>query len=398
MLTVLEKIPNEKRRKQTIGFLGTESYYVGENTTVEELISSLEEMKEMSIYALAVVDRDLRNRGLIVVRELYTLISRQYGRAIMGKKPVTDIMDAKSPVFNISENIFSVGDILDEKLRNDEITYYLLQDNDRRYRGIFSSRDILIHLSNITKNDMAMAQSIQRKISREETSIHEARFDLVASTQPVMDVGGDCYLLKQYRENRWLLTVCDASGKGIAASLLTTTIWGMMSIYEFSAGVQPFLKKVNNYLYDTLESERFITGIFLDFHTRSGKVLIYDMGHSYLYIHRKGRLRRIPLTGNTPIGIQSMENISVGILKLEENDYLFVPTDGLLEQSDSGGALYSIKRVERIINRNLNKPIESIKNEILQDFTDFKGKEHVHDDVTFLLLKYYGREATDEYA
>lgn len=362
-------------------------------------MNALEERDKSSshIYSLAVVDNNMKSLGLIVIRELFALIGRQYGRAILGKKNVEDVMNREAQAFNINENIFAVGDTLEENLRNDEITYYLLRDNDHIYKGIFSSRDILIHLSNMTKNDMIMAQSIQRKISREETSIHETRFDLVASTQPVMDVGGDCYMIKNFHKNRWLFSVCDASGKGIAASLLTTTIWGMMSIYEFRQGVMPFLKKVNNYLYDTLESERFITGIFLDFHAKSGKVQIYDMGHSYLYIHRKGRLKRIPLTGNPPIGIQELENISVGALQLREEDYLFIPTDGLLEQVNSAGTMYSIKRVETIINKNLNKPIEFVKNEIRQDFLDFKGKEHVHDDVTFQLLKYYGKEATDEY-
>ncbi|MDC7222820.1 MAG: SpoIIE family protein phosphatase [Spirochaetales bacterium] len=394
---MLNRIPLEKQRKQTIGFLGTGSWYIHNDCRVEELMRALEDHKSSHIYALAVVDRELKNLGLIVTRELFSLVGRQYGRAILGKKSVQDVMNRETPAFHMNENIFAVGDQLEENLRNDEITYYLLHDREHHFKGIFSSRDILIHLSNMTKNDMVMAQSIQRKISREETSIHETRFDLVASTQPAMDVGGDCYLIKNYHKNRWLFSVCDASGKGIAASLLTTTIWGMMSIYEFHQGVSLFLKKVNNYLYAALESERFITGIFLDFHGKSGKVLIYDMGHSYLYIHRKGRLKRIPMTGNPPLGIQELESVSVGTLKLKEEDYLFVPTDGLLEQSDSKGALYSIKRVEKIINKNIHKPIEFIKNEIRQDFQKFKGKEHVHDDVTFLLLKYYGKEATDEY-
>jgi phosphoserine phosphatase RsbU/P len=394
---MLTQIPLEKRRKQTIGFLGTESFYIYANGTVEELMSALEDKIYSRIYALAVVDEKMKILGIIITRELFSLIGRQFGRAILGKKNVTNVMNRENPTFNINENIFSVGDTLQENLRNDEITYYLLHDNERNYKGIFSSRDILIHLSNMTKNDIIMAQSIQRKISKEETSIHESRFDLVASTQPVMDVGGDCYLIKNYRENRWLFSVCDASGKGIAASLLTTTIWGMMSIYEFQNGTMPFLKKVNNYLYDTLESERFITGIFLDFNAKKGKVKIYDMGHSYLYIHRKGRLKRIPLTGNPPIGIQKLENISVATLILEEGDYLFVPTDGLLEQSNSEGHLYSIKRIEKLINKNLNNPIDFCKDDIRRDFLDFKGKEHVHDDVTFLLLKYYGKEATDDY-
>ena len=395
---MINQIPLEKRRKQTIGYLGTGSFYVKEDCTVEELLKTLEDNRDTSLYALAVVDSRMKNRGLIVLRELYAKIGRQYGRAILGKKTVDAVMNRDTPAFNINDNIFSVGDELEENLKNDEITYYLLHDNDRSYKGIFSSRDILIHLSNITKNDIIMAQTIQRKISREETSIHEVQFDLVASTQPVMDVGGDCYLIKKYQKGRWLLTVCDVSGKGIAASLLTTTMWGMMSIYSFTDGVRPFLKKVNAYLYATLEAERFITGIFLDFDALSGKVRIYDMGHSYMYIHRRGRLRKIPLTGNPPLGIQNPDHLSMGTLKLNEGDYLFVPTDGLLEQSNGEGQLYSIKRVQTIINRNFNRPIEFVKNEIRQDFLAFKGREYVHDDVTFLLLKYYGREATDEYA
>ncbi len=394
---MIKRIPIEKRRKQTVGFLGADSFYVRDDCTVEELLRALEESSETSLYALAVVDRNMKNRGLIVLRELYSLIGRQYGRAILGKKTVNAVMNRETPAFNIDDNIFSVGEELEKNLRDDEITYYLLHDNDYVFKGIFSSRDILIHLSNMTKNDMVMAQSIQRKISREETSIHESHFDLVASTQPVMDVGGDCYLIKKYHKNQWLFSVCDASGKGIAASLLTTTIWGMMSIYDFTGGLSSFLKKVNSYLFETLESERFITGIFLDFHADTGKVHIYDMGHSYLYIHRTGRLKRIPLKGNPPIGIQELKNFSVGTLQLNEGDYLFIPTDGLLEQSNQEGRFYSIKRVQTIINKNLNKPIDQVKTEIRRDFLEFKGKEHVHDDVTFLLLKYYDREAKDEY-
>jgi sigma-B regulation protein RsbU (phosphoserine phosphatase) len=395
---MLNKISSEKRRKQTIGWLGNESYFIYENATVEDLISALESEGKDQIYALAVVDRGMKILGMVVLREIYALIGRQYGRAILGKKCICEIMKRDSSAFDFEDNIFSVGEDLDEKLKQDEITYYLLKDQENKFKGIFSSRDILIHLSNMTKNDMVMAQSIQRKISMEETSIHETRFDLVALTRPVMDVGGDCYFIKKYTGKKWILSVCDVSGKGIAASLLTTTIWGMMSIYEFTSGCMPFLKKVNSFLHNTLESEKFITGIFLDFNSKSGKVLIYDMGHSYLYIHRKAKLRLIPLKGNTPLGIQEIESMSRGTLFLERGDFLFIPTDGLLEQTNSQKITYSIKRVENLINLNLNKPIELIKEEISRDFMTFKGREHVHDDVTFLLLKYYGEaEADDEY-
>lgn len=386
-ILLLKQLKKEKRHKQTVGFLGDGGHYVYETDLVGDVSDALTR-SERSIYALAIVDFEMKVKGLLLTRELYSMMGRQFGRAIMSKKMVGEI-GREYRSFDYRQNIFSVESKFSDGNNENEVEYYILQDEKNHYKGIFSSRDLLIYLSNITRNDIEMARNIQRRISREESSIHEVKFDLVASTRAAKGVGGDYYSLLKSHGDHWIISVCDVSGKGISASLLTSTIWGMMSIYDFRKGLPAFLHKVNNYIYNTFESEKFITGIFMDFNAKTGEVQLCDMGHSYLFLHRKGRFRKMDVQGNLPIGVAPSEKLTLTRLNLKPEDYLFIPTDGLLEQENNLKELYPASNIGTIINAHHHRPIEEINQKIQDHFFDFKGEEHLHDDVTYLLLKYY---------
>lgn len=386
---IIHLLPFEKLHKQSLGYLGRhKGYYVYENQNAGELTDALNQEEE-DIQALAVVDSSLKIKGLIITRELFGLMGRQFGRAVLSKKRVGEIA-GEYRSFDHRQNIFAIESLLNEDMQKQETEYYLLQDQQKRYRGLFTSRDLLIYLSNITRQDIETARKLQHRISREESAIHEVSFDLLASTRAAKGVGGDYYSLQKTGKEKWILSLCDVSGKGISASLLTSTLWGMMSIYDFDNGLVPFLKDVNRYMYHTFESEKFITGVFMELDTKTGLVQFCDMGHSYIFLHRDGRLKRLQIRGNMPIGVALYSKLEQSRIQLKQGDTLFIPTDGLLEQENDQGELYSVKNVGTIIKSCEQESIETIHQRIQEHFQGFKGEEHLHDDVSYLILKYHG--------
>ena len=390
---VLRRLPEEKRNTQTIGILGSRSWYVAADATVENLADDLAE--HPSVMALAVLEEDMTVYGVIVRRELMGDLARPYGRDVLRRRPVRE--KAVSVLsFEYTQNIHTVSEALDDGLHGDDVTWYALVDEKQVFRGLFSSRQILIYMSDISRNDLEMARTLQKKLTGEVSSIHEMRFDLVASSKTAKGVGGDYYSIDKYSDDKWIISVCDVSGKGVAASLITSVMWGMSSIFDFSKGLGEFVRVVNRYLFRTFEAEKFVTGIFLEFDPASGNTLICDMGHSYIYLYRKGKLNRIKThSSNLPIGIMPENEPVLNRMKLKPGDIIFIPTDGLLEQENYNGELYTPERIQSVIGKNKERQLDDIHLALIEDFDRFRGAQHMHDDVTYVLLKYFDEHEDD---
>lgn len=390
---VLRRLSEDKRNAQTIGILANRSWYVAADATVEDLADDLSE--HPSVMALAVLENDMTVYGVIVRRELMGALARPYGRDVLRHRSVKE--QAVSVLsFEYTQNIHTVSEALDDGLHGDDVTWYALVDEKQIFRGLFSSRQMLIYMSDISKNDLEMARTLQKKLTGEVSSIHEMQFDLVASSKTAKGVGGDYYSIDKYDKERWIISVCDVSGKGVAASLITSVIWGMSSIFDFHKGLGEFVRVVNRYLFRTFEAEKFVTGIFLDFDQKTGNTVVCDMGHSYIYLYRKGRLNRIKTnSSNLPIGITPENEPVLNRMKMKPEDIIFIPTDGLLEQENFNGELYTPERIQYIIDQNSGKQLDDIHRALIEDFDQFRGAQHMHDDVTYVLLKYFDEPEDD---
>lgn len=204
-------------------------------------------------------------------------------------------------------------------------------------------------------------------------------------------VGGDFYYINNYEDCRWMICVCDVSGKGISASLLTTCISGITSIYDFKKGLQDYIIKLNDYIFNSFEAERFVTGIFIDFNEETGDLKVLDMGHSYIYIEKKEQLFRLKTKGeNVPIGITRPVIPVESRVKLKKGERLFLITDGIIEQTNSAGEEFGEWRfanIVRIINHAVS--IKELKNKILSDIYKYRGSQTQTDDMTVVILDYF---------
>lgn len=389
---VIHTLRGRRVNNQSIARIASSFAFVRDDARIRRVQIELRDREELE--ALGVVDASGRTVGMIVRRDFFATMARPFAQDVFRNHTVREIMAAPR-TFNVEQDLFTVADELEAAMRSPGVAYFALVDGDGAYGGAFSTQDLLVYLSQITQADIALARKLQSRIVREREFLVGNRLEVVSVSRTAKGVGGDFYEVRRYDEGRWVIAMCDVSGKGVAASIITSVLWGMMSIYDFRNGVVPFIRQLNNYLVRTFETEKFVTAIFADYDEATGVVELCDMGHSHIYLHRDGALGPIETHhANLPIGIVSDVDPEVDRLTPRPDDTLFLLTDGLIEQENEAGATYDIAKVEALFARHGTMPVEVLSDRLVEDFDTFRGRRPLTDDVTWSIMRFHDQEVT----
>jgi sigma-B regulation protein RsbU (phosphoserine phosphatase) len=375
----------------SIRLLASEFHYVYEDAPVLDLADDLR--GDDSIQAVAVLDSEDAVVGAVIRKEIFARLSRPFAQDLYKKRLVKEAVASEVGQISGDENVFTVAEAISEQMKKQTTTFFLIVGVDRSFQGLFSTQDMLVYLSDITQADINLARKLQARIVRERDLVVGKSFEFASASLSAKGVGGDYYHVRSYADGQWVVSLCDVSGKGIAASIVTSVLWGMMSIYDFRRGLTRFLRELNSYIMTTFEAEKFITAVFLDYDERSGLMHICDLGHSHLFLYRDNRFGKLRnKNGNLPLGVVPDLRPGLSVFRPEDGDILLLLTDGLIEQRNAEGLEYSSSRVASVIRGNSDSPVETIADRLIADFEAFKGRLHLHDDMTFGIMKFATQE------
>lgn len=378
-LTTTPKVKGEQIAK-----IVSNKWFVLASAGILDVAADLTENAD--IQAVGVIDDSGAPIGIVVREELFNLLGRPFGREILGKQKVSAV-GMKTATFRWDENIFSVGETLDNAIKNTNVMYYLASGADGKYAGIFSTRDLLIYFADVSRQDMALAKRIQSRIVKEYDRSVEKGLDFVASSIPAKGVGGDFYALKRYGAEKWMICVCDVSGKGIAASIISSVLSGITASYDFREGLFGYLKMLNAFLYESFNLEKFVTGVFADYDASTGEAKIFDLGHSHVFLFRNGSLMRLEgESKNLPLGVTESILPKDFLVRMNPGDILLLVSDGVVEQCDHSGKEYETTRLASVLKSGKGLDLGSLKVRILEDFHEFRKGVPQHDDVTLVMV------------
>lgn len=391
---VIREAEVNKIRGEVVGKIISSYHYVYEDCLIKHLVEDLNQNPDIS--AVAVLTEEHKPLGVIVRKHLFDLLGKRFGRDLIENKTIREINERKSlhlieeePLFFRETSILSVVVDIKEDLDNREVTRFIATKEDDTFAGIFTNMDVLFYLSSLTQADLKMAKDIQSSIIKEKDYVEEGKIKIAAASKMARGVGGDFYVFKKYNENNWLIALCDVSGKGVSASLVTTLLGGLFSIYNFNSGIAFFIQKLNEYIFNSFNMEKYLTGVFAKLDADTGKMTLYDMGHALLFVYRNKKL--LPIRSakkNFPIGIMGELELNAVSLTLQKGDIFLVLSDGIPEQENLEGNEYGYERMLTIIEENKDTQFKNIPQMIIKDVEKFRGKEPQHDDVTLLMLQY----------
>jgi len=218
-------------------------------------------------------------------------------------------------------------------------------------------------------------------------------FTLACYSRMAKEVGGDFYLVKELDEKRLLLALCDVSGKGIAASLVTAVLGGIFNTYSSHTSLKVFLKSLNRYLHETFRLDYFVTGVFIEFDRDRGEATICDMGHSYLLVMRGKTLLRAGMRApNPPLGVSPETNPVLSSCHLGNGDVILLFTDGLVDQKNTFGLEYSENRLWKLLRTHAGLPVSEIRDHLSADCERYREGQPQGDDLTFMILRCGGAD------
>ena len=385
---VLRVCLRERPRGRTMSISSIAScfYYVHRDILIGDVVEDLNTREH--VLAIGMVGDDGEALGVITRRELFNLLGRSFGEDAARDMPVSRIAKVTG-VYREDANTITVSGQIAGEMEKPTLRFFLISDFDGKFAGLFSTRDIMMHLAAITRKDLDTAGAIQSRIVPDKTFMSGGRVEAGASTQMAMGVGGDFYSIKSFPDGKWFFLTADVSGKGMGASLLTSIAGGFIHMYDFSGGIKQLVRKMNNYIFNTFNAEKFITSVFMFLDGKSGNLSICDMGHSMVYLLRKNRFHNIRSgKTNLPLGIvENIEPVSVR-LRLLPDDILLIVTDGVTEQCDTEKNEYGTDRCAEIIAENRDESIEKIMTLLKEDINRFRGDEQQYDDISFMLVRY----------
>jgi len=383
ILSITEK---EKTSGETIYKRCINRYYVNQSATMGEMTEVFIENKYIEV--ITVTDDNIVPIGVIERQELLCIVGQKFGRELHTNKPLLEFATAVDSVY-YKKNTFSVVDEISDYMKKDENRYIVLVNNDKSFKGLTSTRELKRFLSLMMTRDINAARDVQKAIVKSDISHDSENFSFSASSRMAGGIGGDFHFFRRLDDERSIIAICDVSGKGIKASLISVSIGGMFNSFNFNEGLERFISLLNSFIYGLFNGEIFVTGIFIEFNEITGDMFIYDMGHSLIYLKKENKIVRIKTADeNFPLGIVEDVNPVKKIYSIQPGEILISVTDGIIEQTDINNNDFGEERFSTIIMKYHNKELTRIKEDVYRSIKEFKFGQTQVDDMTLFLLRY----------
>lgn len=214
---------------------------------------------------------------------------------------------------------------------------------------------------------------------------------------PARLIGGDYFDFYPLTNGKIRIIIGDVMGKGIpAAMLMILTRGAFRSAAEATKGPGETLTAMNNALYSDLRTlGSFVTVFCADWDPNAQIFTYASGGHNLPVIIRRNFEPLEPpaakgvMLGGLPDQIYKDERIN-----LEEDDFVFFYTDGIVEAQNREGAMFKHDRLVPLLIENCHKSASEIEVGIEKALSAFTEGLPQKDDITMVILK-VGPECTE---
>ncbi|ELR69580.1 Serine phosphatase RsbU, regulator of sigma subunit [Fulvivirga imtechensis AK7] len=238
------------------------------------------------------------------------------------------------------------------------------------------------------RKELEIASDVQQFLFPENLP-YGMRLKIEASYLPHDRVGGDYYDYIPINKNQFLICIADVSGKGIPAALMMSNFQASLrTLVRQTPNLKEIVEELNYHVLENAKGEKFITS-FAAIYDHQLKTLVYvNSGHNPpLLIKRNGHIELLE-EGSTVLGaIHPLPFINEGFITDLDDFLLFCYTDGLTETESESGEEYGLDRLMQYFEKNSDKDLRRIHQDIIIELDGFKGRNGYKDDITILSCK-----------
>jgi phosphoserine phosphatase RsbU/P len=255
-----------------------------------------------------------------------------------------------------------------------------------------SARLLTSHMEKVKQDsEIAIAKNVQQALLPKELP-QVAGYDLFASYDTALAVGGDYYDALVLENGKLCLSFGDVAGKGIPASLVMSRISSVVqSTLQFVDDVGEAVEAVNNHMCASAVEGRFVTYILAIIDTRSHEMRLVIAGHMSPMIRKPdGSIEEFDEESvGVPVGVLEDYPFDVLSRTIQRGETVLFYTDGVSEAMNPKGELYGEKRVREFLRKSRGSAAE-IGKALLADVRAHANGRAQNDDITIMV---FGRNA-----
>lgn len=217
-------------------------------------------------------------------------------------------------------------------------------------------------------------------------------FKLHAAMVPAKEVGGDFCDLVMLDENRLLLMIGDASGKGVGAAIFIAMARSLLRA-AMGRGATPSeaLAQANDTLAADNPTLMFATAIVAVLDCSTGLLTYANAGHNAPRRRSAdGREGKVPVETGIALGVMDGIDFVDQTLQLEASDHLLMFTDGVTEAVGPGNTMFGDARLGAIVADYGNREPSHLVEAVAQSVEIFAETEPQADDITMVALHWRG--------
>lgn len=270
-----------------------------------------------------------------------------------------------------------------------------MEELESMNRNLTLLNNALKNAEQVAALDMQMAINVQSSILPKILPKLKD-WEIAVFYKPMSGVSGDFYDFYTFDGSLAGVGVFDVSGHGISSGLVTMIAKTVITRFfkeNISEKLPDVLSMINSELYKEIgNSQYYLTGILLRFNDDT--VEYVNAAHRDLFIKSKEKAFPVRDKNGGPISgfilglINSRHEYDCLEFPIERGEYFILYTDGLTESMDSSNKQYGENRLLEALNAAPCSSADEVLSFILDDFYSFvKGKDHLQDDLTVIVLK-----------
>ena len=238
-----------------------------------------------------------------------------------------------------------------------------------------------------TGNEWAIACEVQQRFMA-RLGPELDTLDYSAQCRQAHELGGDCYDFVPLSDNRLALAIGDASGKGLAAALMISSVQSSLRTAASFAGddIAAVLAVVNHQVHASSLADRFATLFYGVFDGTTRTLRYVNAGHNPpIVMRRDGSIERLE-TGGAPVGMFPQWTYEQGTVQLNPGDVVLAYTDGVVEALNSAGEEWGVEGFRNAAAESHARTADGIVHAIFQSMDRFsRGRQT--DDATVMVLR-----------
>jgi phosphoserine phosphatase RsbU/P len=317
------------------------------------------------------------------------------------EKTITHVV--KTPLYSADGSIIGLQGIfwdVTEQVR--------AEDQIRRVNAeLARSREELRTKNLLMQENLQMAREIQFAMLPQQypvfpshVPLEKSAFQFVHRYQPAETVSGDFFNVSALSEDEAAVFICDVTGHGMRAALVTAMIRALVEeLKPIARDPGMFLRKVNSDLFTILKttgSPMLTTAFYLVANWRTGNMRFANAGHPKPLLIRRPAGRIEPLVNvsgksQPALGLFEDPPYQTSEIAIGPGDLVMLFTDGLYEVQGPNEELYSQERLMMDMKDRLSRPTAQLFDELLAAIGNFSVDHEFADDVCLIGMEYAGK-------